>query len=136
MRKRTLGVVLVAGLAMSGAGAFTGSNTFSGTPDTAGYGSVTATGVTVSNVKYNTSATDASQLASVVFTVVENVTLGHTATMTLRNTADGVFSTTSCGAAAALDTANLALGYSITCDNGDTSYASFESVGLTVVASA
>ncbi len=136
MRKRTLGVVLLAGLAMSGAGAFTGSNTFSGTPDRAGYGSVTATGVTVSNVKYNPLATDASQLATVVFTVVEDVTLGHTSTMTLRNSANGVFSTTTCAAATAVDVTNLGLGYSITCDNPDTSFANFEAVGLTVVASA
>ena len=135
MRKRTLGVVLLAGLAMSGAGAFTGSNTFSGTPDRAGYGSVSATGVTVSNVKYNTSVSDASQLASVVFTVEEDVTSGHTSTMTLRSATDAVFSTTTCGAAAAIDLLNLSLGYTITCDNVDTAYSNFESVGLTVVAS-
>ncbi len=136
MRKRTLGVVLLAGLAISGGGAFTGSNAFSGTPDRAGYGSVTATGVTVSNVKYNTLVADASQLASVVFTVTQDVTTGHTSTMTLRTGVDGVFSTTSCDAAAAVNVLDLSLGYTITCNNADTSYANFESVGLTVVSTA
>lgn len=120
MRKRTLGVVLLAGLATSGAGAFTGSSSFSGTPDRAGYGSVT--GVTVRNVKYDTSTTDASQLASVAFTVIQEVTVGYTSTMTLRNASEGVLSTTACGAAVAIDATNLGLGYSITCDNVDTSY--------------
>lgn len=116
MRKRTLGVVLLAGLATSGAGAFTGSSSFSGTPDRA------AAGVTLSNVKYDTSTTDASQLASVAFTVTQDVTVGYTSTMTLRNASEGVLSTTACGAAVAIDATNLGLGYSITCDNVDTSY--------------
>ena len=58
MRKRTLGVVLLAGLAMSGAGAFTGSNAMpSGSATaTAGYGEVTASGVTVTDTSIDASS--------------------------------------------------------------------------------
>ena len=54
MRKRTLGVVLLAGLAMSGAGAFTASNTVPAS--TAGYGDAVVSGVTVTDIDYNLDA--------------------------------------------------------------------------------
>jgi hypothetical protein len=68
MRKRTLGAVLLAGLALSGAGAFTAGNTFSNTTDVAGYGENTVTGATVTAISYTSSTTDSSKLAAVVFT--------------------------------------------------------------------
>lgn len=134
MRKRTLGVVLLAGLAMSGAGAFTGSNTFSngsGTK-TAGYGTVTATGVTVTDVDYNLSTTDSSKLASAVFTTTTDMT-GKTAKMTLRDSNDAVVVATDCTSAAESLAGVLTGNYLITCDNSDTALSSFTAVGLTVV---
>lgn len=78
MRKRTLGVVLVAGLAMSGAGAFTASNTVSAidgaNKNIAGYGQATVTGATVTSINYTTVATDATKLASVKFQSSDDLT--------------------------------------------------------------
>lgn len=54
MRKRTLGVALLAGLAISGGGAFTASNTVS--DSVAGYGEATVSGVTVTDVDYTMNA--------------------------------------------------------------------------------
>lgn len=135
MRKRTLGVVLLAGLAISGSSAFTGSNTYTGSAKKAGYGSVAATGVTVTNVKYNTDSVDTSKLATADFTVKEDVTTGYTITMTLRKSDDTVLSTTTCGTPTVIDATNLLLGYKITCDNPDVAMSGFESVGLSVVSS-
>lgn len=75
MRKRTLGVVLLAGLAMSGAGAFTASNTFeAGEADRfAGYGQATASGLAITDIDYNLSS-DLDQLESVDFTTSTNAT--------------------------------------------------------------
>lgn len=131
MRKRTLGVVLLAGLAISGGSAFTGSNTFSGGSDTrtAGYGAVTATGITISDTKYNLSTTDASKLASVDFTTSTDVTTGYSMKMTLRS-GSTVVDTSTCTAAALV---TVPVTYKISCDNADTTVSSFDSVGLTVV---
>lgn len=86
MRKRTLGVVLLAGLAVSGAGAFTGSNTYNnGTADTiAGYGESTATGAVVTAISYDASTTDSANLASVTFTTTTDMA-GLTASVMLRD---------------------------------------------------
>lgn len=97
MRKRTLGVVLLAGLAISGGSAFTGSNTMSQTSNVAGYGEATATGATVTDIKYTTNATDGTKLASVVFVSSTNLAagVGKTATLVLKNST-GVMGTYSC----------------------------------------
>lgn len=86
MRKRTLGVVLLAGLAMSGAGAFTGSNAMpSGSATaTAGYGEVTASGVTVTDSKYLLS-TDNSSVDEIRFVVSQGSLSGLTSHVTLTN---------------------------------------------------
>jgi hypothetical protein len=71
--------VLLAGVAVAGAvattSAFTAGNTFTAgalADDNAGYGEVTATGVTVSNIAYNPLSSDATMLDTVVFTVGES----------------------------------------------------------------
>lgn len=60
MRKRTLGVVLLAGLAMSGAGAFTAANDMTAVQNTdknvAGYGNATVSGGKVSSINYSQDA--------------------------------------------------------------------------------
>jgi hypothetical protein len=85
MRKRTLGVVLLAGLAMSGAGAFTASNAGVSTngAQALGYGEAVVTGAVVTDVAYNVNTTDASRLTSVVFTSSDNLT-GKSAKLALR----------------------------------------------------
>lgn len=80
MTKRTVGLLLLSSLAVSGA--FTASNSFTNGTNVAGYGSSNVTGATVSSIAYTTSSTDATKLASVVFTSATNVT-GMTAKMTL-----------------------------------------------------
>ena len=71
--------VLLAGVAVAGAvattSAFTAGNTFDGTgivDDNAGYGKLTVTGVTISNVAYIPLAADTSKLDRVVFTTTES----------------------------------------------------------------
>lgn len=134
MRKRTLGVVLLTGLAMSGAGAFTGSNTFSAGVNTqkAGYGSVTASGVAITDVDYNLLAGDSSQLASVDFFTTDDITLGHTSKMTLRSSGSVVEDVT-CGVAVAQVTVPIT--YKVSCNNADVALTAFDSVGITVVSS-
>lgn len=78
--------VLLAGVAVAGVAAttsaFTASNNFSGVDNNvAGYGELTATGVAVTNIAYNP-ASDATKLASVVFTVGQD-TSSMDAVMTL-----------------------------------------------------
>lgn len=72
MRKRTLGVVLLAGLAMSGAGAFTASNTVA--DSVAGYGEAAVTGVTVTDTSYTLHAVDKSSVTVITFTHAEDLT--------------------------------------------------------------
>ena len=123
MQKRTLGVVLLTGLAMSGAGAFTASNTLPATT-TAGYGAAAVTGATVTDVAYNVGA-DPSKLTSVVFTSTTDVT-GKSATMTLRNGGTQVGSSYSCSLGVYLIT------QLVTCNTTE-DIADFDQVGLTVV---
>ena len=98
MRKRTLGVVLLAGLAMSGAGAFTASNTMSQSSNVAGYGQATATGATVTDIKYTTLTTDHSKLSQVVFVSSTNLAagVGKTAKMVLKDSGGGVVGSYDC----------------------------------------
>jgi hypothetical protein len=131
MRKRTLGAVLLAGLAVSGTGAFTASNTLPATT-VAGYGAAAVTGATVTTIQYTPSATDSSKLSQVVFNSSTDVT-GKTATMTLRSSGAQVGSPYTCTLGAyALTT------MAITCSTGASdaaraTFASFDSVALTVV---
>ncbi len=136
MRKRTLGVVLLAGLAMSGAGAFTGSSTLPSS-SSAGYGTVGATGVTVSDVDYSLDTTDSSKIDIVTFTTVTNVVTGFTMKMTLRNASDAVVGSADCSASAETLLGVATGNYLIACDLGTTvKLSDFSSVGLTVVESA
>jgi hypothetical protein len=82
MRKRTLGAVLLAGLALSGAGAFTASNTIAGS--TAGYGTAAVSGVTVTDTNYTLSLTDNSKVTAMSFTHADNL-VGKTVLLDLKN---------------------------------------------------
>jgi hypothetical protein len=125
MRKRTLGAVVLAGLAVSGAGAFTASNTFSNTSDVAGYGTNTVTGATVTNVHYNVDALDSSKVDSIVFTATEDLT-GKSSVLTLFSGASAVVAPNTCANVYTTSTA-------ITCTfTSPESIAAFDKVALTV----
>jgi hypothetical protein len=131
MRKRSLGVVLLAALAASGFSAATAGNTFTNTTNVAGYGENTVTGTTVSDIAYTTLSTDATKLASVVFTAKTDIT-GYTAKMTLKNSA-----ATAIGASpysCLLGTWNaLTSEITVTCDTTDNpAISTIASTGLTV----
>ena len=130
MRKRTLGVVLLAGLAMSGAGAFTANNTMSQTSNLAGYGEATATGVTVTDISYTTLTSDHSLLSEVVFTSSDDLALGvgKTAKMVLKDSGGSVLGSYNCTIGAYLLTND------ITCATADNpAVADVAETGLTVV---
>ena len=132
MRKRTLGVVLLAGLAMSGAGAFTANNTMSQTSNIAGYGEATATGVTVTDIAYTTLSTDHSLLSEVVFNSSDDLALGvgKTAKMVLKDSGGGVLGSYDC----TIGAYTLLTGNDITCATIDNpEVAAVAETGLTVV---
>ena len=85
MRKRTLGAVLLAGLALSGAGAFTASNSIANS--TAGYGTGAVSGVTVTDTNYTLSLTDNSKVTAMSFTHADNL-VGKTVLLDLKNAGD------------------------------------------------
>jgi hypothetical protein len=130
MRKRTLGVVLLAGLAMSGAGAFTASNTMNQTSNIAGYGQATATGAVVTDIKYTTLTSDHSKLSQVVFVSSTDLSagVGKTAKMVLKDSVGGVLGSYDCTIGAFLLTND------ITCATADNpAVADVAQTGLTVV---
>ena len=128
--------VLLAGVAVAGAvattSAFTAGNTFNAgatADDNAGYGELTVTGVTVSNIAYNPVTADPSKLDTVVFTVTED-TSNMNAFMVLSGSGGPLAGSTS--------TCVYSLGagptHLITCDTPDTvEIVSITKVGLTVV---
>ena len=128
--------VLLAGVAVAGVAAttsaFTASNSTSGVTAEekyAGYGEVTVTGVTVTDIQYNPSATDRSRLASVVFTATEDVS-GQEAFLTLSTVSNG---TTSGVSSFTCDTPTFSTVTTITCTTSTTPlFESFNTVGLTV----
>ncbi|MCW2743152.1 MAG: hypothetical protein JWR45_3574 [Blastococcus sp.] len=88
--------VLLAGVAVAGAvattSAFTAGNTFDATgvlDDNAGYGKLTVTGVTISNVAYTPLASDTTKLDKVVFTTTES-TSDMNAYMTIKGASNAV----------------------------------------------
>jgi hypothetical protein len=131
--------VLLAGVAVAGAvattSAFTASNTFDATgalDDNAGYGQLTVTGVTVSNVAYVPVAADTSKLDNVVFTITES-TNDMNAFMTVKNASNTVLFasdvTNACVYSNPGGTSHI-----ITCETPNTlDIAPITQVGLTVV---
>jgi len=139
MRKRTLGVVLLAGLAISGSGAFTAANNMDAVADAgenvAGYGSATVTGATVTDISYDLDDTDPALLDAVIFVATGDLT-SKVATMVLRSTS-GIIGDYSCSAAASggvtLLGTELTPGDTVfTCAAADVAVASVTATGLTV----
>ena len=131
MRKRTLGVALLAGLAISGGSAFTASNTMSQTSNIAGYGQATATGATVTDIKYATLTADHSRLSQVVFSSSSDLLagVGKTAKMVLKKSDGTVLGSYDCTIGAFVTGNN-----DITCATADNpEVALVAQTGLTVV---
>jgi hypothetical protein len=124
MRKSRVVLIGVALAAAAATGtAFTAGNTFSNTSDIAGYGTDTVTGATVTNVHY-TLDTDPANLASVEFTVAEDVTAGS-ASAVLKDASDHALDTSTC---------DVSVLHTITCTVSATvAVADLKTVALTVV---
>jgi hypothetical protein len=127
--------VLIAGAAVAAAvattSAFTASNDNSALQASnlkAGYGEVTVTGVTVTEVTYNPLLADRSKLESVVFTATGDVS-AQKAYLTLKKVTNGVpadIVSTNCTMVASTNT-------TITCPTAShPAIESFNTVGLTV----
>lgn len=131
MRKsRVLLVGVAVAAAAAATSAFTGGNTLPTTGDslTAGYGKVTVSGATVTDVAYNPLSSDKSLLDNVVFTTTTDVTsTGLTATMILKN-GSTVIGNYGCNKSTYSSTMTL------TCAaTGNPVISSFDTVGLTIV---
>ena len=128
--------VLLAGVAVAGAvattSAFTAGNTFTAgatADDNAGYGELTVTGVTVTNIAYTPLTADPSKLDNIVFTVGED-TADMNAFMVLSG-ASGVLAGSSSTCVSSLGPSATHL---ITCDTPNTvEIQLITKVGLTVV---
>jgi hypothetical protein len=123
--------VLLAGVAVAAAGAatsaFTASNTITVTDNVAGYGELTTTGVTVTNIAYDAASPDASKLHRVVFTVDRDTT-GMDAEMTLL-----LGTTETAGSASTCSYALVSAAHTITCTlTADVLFTAFDKTGLTV----
>lgn len=126
--------VLLAGVAVAaaaaGTSAFTNSNDFTGVDNNvAGFGHMTASGVAVTNVHYDT-GTDISKIHDVVFTVDKD-TASMTDVMTLSS---GSTSTTPvAGSASSCVSGGTGPTYTITCSlTTDLDITAFDNTNLTV----
>jgi hypothetical protein len=122
--------VLLAGVAVAaaaaGTSAFTGSNTMP-TPTHLGYGEITATGATITQIHYTPNGTDASNIDSVVFTTTTDIS-GQVATMTLKSGGSVIATYTPCALSA------YSVTMTITCDTSGSArtFQDFDAVGLTI----
>ena len=129
MRKRTLGAALLAGLALSGAGAFTASNSIANS--TAGYGTATVSGVTVTDTNYTLAALDNSKVTAMSFTHASDLS-GKTVKLDLTNGGVVVSSAVS----TCVGGSGTALGKTVctfSAPAGGVPLTSFDGFGLTVV---
>lgn len=125
--------VLLAGVAVAGAvattSAFTAGNTITATTDdVAGYGELTVTGVTVSNIAYNPLTSDAAKLDNIVFTVGEDTT-----DMQALLTMTGASGTLGGGVQSCTSSTGGVAPFLITCEGADVLIKDITKVGLTVV---
>lgn len=112
-------------LGLAAGGAFTASNTMPA-GSVQGYGQTVYTGATVTSTTVNTLSTDASKLASVVFSTTTDVT-GKTNQMTLKNGSAVVGSPYSCTVSGSVSP------WTITCATADNPLLSaYDTIGLTV----
>lgn len=112
--KKLLGVgVLVAVVAIAGS-AFTASNTMPASGGTAGFGSVTASGITLTGVDYVVSLTDGSKIDKVLFTTTTDPGTAE-GTLSIKDTAGTlVVASQDCGAA--VSDGALTPTWAFTCD--------------------
>jgi hypothetical protein len=132
MSRAVFAGVAVAGAAVAAGSAFTASNTFAaGATNYSGYGELTATGVTVTDIAY-TPSTDNTYLSSVAFTVTQDLTSSQTVKMTLKKLSVG---TTPVGASPYACTQGTGASSKVfTCaiTGSPVQFTDFDTVGLTV----
>ena len=124
---KLLTAVAVAGIVAASGSAVTAAST--GVDNAyVGYDSNTTSGVTVTNVAYNVSTTDASKLASIVFTETEDVSAGYDAVLTINGP-----TTTQITCTPTYDSGDSE--GTITCATTGTNVVDVTSIALTVTAS-
>jgi hypothetical protein len=131
--------LLLAGAGLAAAAvtgsAFTASNDVTNvTHNVAGYGEVTATGATVTDISYTPQASNNTYLYQVRFTTSTDVT-GHTATLTLKNGTTPLTVGASSAKFVTCSNGSFTTSMVITCNvAADTvEFTQFNTVGLTVV---
>lgn len=124
----------VAAAAVAAGSAFTANNTFTNTTNYAGYGQMTAAGMTVTDISYTALTTDNQYLSGVKFKTSTNLGVGQTVTMTLRQVDNGT--STQVGLSPYTCTLGTYSGGSMTVDCPTTdnpAFVSFNTTGFTVV---
>jgi hypothetical protein len=126
--------VLLAGVAVAaaaaGTSAFTANNPFTAPNNVAGYGSMTASGVTVSNIHYDLASGDVTKIHDVEFKVDKDAT-GMDMLMTLGSTATPTIAVA--GSASTCLAGGTTPNFTITCTlTADLDISTFQNTGLTV----
>lgn len=116
---RTKGVIaaavaIAATVVLTGS-AFTASNTMPANGGTAGYGSVTASGVAITGVEYVASLLDGSKLDKVKFTTADADATSMTGTLSIKNSA-GTLVVTSQDCGSGVTDGALTPTFTFTCD--------------------
>lgn len=138
MNKSTLGIALLAGLAISGGSAFTAANDDTALEATnanvAGYSNATVTGATVTAVDYTQDSANASLIDEVKFVATGNLT-GKQASVVLWDgtTNKGNYTcTAAAGSGTVLGVTIASTDTIFTCSTPDEPIADFNSLGITV----
>jgi hypothetical protein len=129
MRKSHLAL---AGLGLTAAAvtgsAFTAANPFTASTNVAGYGQMTATGATVTNVAYTLAGGDASKISAVTFTTSTDIN-GKTARLLLKQ-GSTIVGTFSCDTSGAHSAGSMTVPCAVTTP---ADLSSFDTTGFTVV---
>lgn len=138
MNKRTLGLALVAGLAVSGGSAFTAANDDTALEATnanvAGYSNATVTGAVVTAVDYTQDSANASLIDEVKFVATGNLTSKQASVVLWSgSTNNGNYTcTAAAGSGTVLGVAVPSTDTIFTCATPNEPIAEFDSLGITV----
>lgn len=129
MRMRTRGLVLLAGLAISGSGAFTAGS--AATAGTAGYGEGAVSGVVFTDTSFTLAPADSSKVAAMSFTHAVDLT-GKTIQLRLTDGAQAITATSTCVGGAGTATGQTTCTF--TRPLGGVAVADFDGFGISVSA--
>ena len=135
--KRLIGAAAAIGVAAALAGsAFTNSNTMPVSGGTAGYGSVSASGITVTGIEYVASTTDGSKLDKVKVSTADANATSMTGTLSIKDSG-GTLVVGSQGCGAGVSNGATPAVYTFTCDpSTDPAVADVVTVGFTATRNA